>query len=925
MLGTEHLAERARELAREHIVVSDGQGRLTARLLARLESTRRVLDNAHERLLSANDQGVDIGQAGIWLLDNYHVISDHIVETRASLPRGYYHELPELAAGTLEGYPRVYGIIIALISHTEARVDRDNTEKFIEAYQSVRALTIGELWAIPAMLRLGLIESVRRMTLRTVQRLDDLADADKWAERMHGAGEASAADLVTALGSFRETQPRLTPAFVTRFVRQVRTSAGAFPPLEWLQTWTRNEGLNTEDAVIASTHQLALTQLIMANSITSLRVIGGRDWREFVERQSALERVLRTDPAGVHERMTFNTRDRYRHVVERIAKRTGHDEVWVARWAIELAKGSLTRDGASDRHTHVGFYLVDSGLPELERKSGYTATISEELYRYVRRHPTRVFVGGVLLATVGALLAVLRLSGSSGSIAWFTIVLFAVIPANDIAVSLVNQLVTAFFPTQVLPRLDFEKYGIAADFPTAVVVPTLFENAGDVHDTLEHLEVQFLANRDDRLHFTILSDFTDAATEHMPADDAIVQQALAGVRELNAKYASEGDVFHLLHRRRVWNAAEGVWMGWERKRGKLAQFNRLTQGGGSAAFAFTSADVSALQGVRYVITLDSDTVLPGNAARALAGTMAHPLHRAVYDEKTGRVVRGYGILQPRVGVSLPSANRSRFAFIMSGVPGIDPYTTAVSDVYQDLFHEGSFTGKGIYDVEAFERATRARFPENTLLSHDLIEGNYARAGLVTDIVVYDDYPARYLAWTRRKHRWIRGDWQLLPWLARKVPGPEGPEANRLSLLSQWKILDNMRRSVVELAQLIFLVAGWTVLPGSPIRWTLLASAAIGAPWVIATLLTVLRPPNDKSWRSYYRAAGDDALVSAKQVVLAIAFLPHQAWTAVDAIVRALYRLTVSRQHLLQWQSARSTERAQTNDGGAAWRELRLPM
>src|SRR5690242_19342233 len=318
-------------------------------------------------------------------------------------------------------------------------------------------------------------------------------------------------------------------------------------------------------------------------------------------------------------------------------------------------------------------------------------------------------------------------------------------------------------------------------------------------------------------------------------------------------------------------------MGWERKRGKLAQFNKYLRGDARDAFSTIVGDTSRLHFVRYVITLDSDTVLPRDAAQLLVGTIAHPLNRACYDESLGRVTEGYGIIQPRVGVSLTSAHRSYFASIHSGHPGVDPYTTAVSDVYQDLYGEGSFTGKGIYDIDAFEQATHGRFPENTLLSHDLIEGNYARAGLATDITVYDDYPARYLTHARRKHRWIRGDWQLLRWLTSRVPGPDGPEPNRLSLLSRLKILDNLRRSTVEIALLVFLVAGWTVLPGSPLRWTALGLAALAAPWTGSLLLALVRPPIDKSWRAYYAAVGRDAETSARQVALAIIFLPHQAW------------------------------------------------
>jgi cyclic beta-1,2-glucan synthetase len=925
LLGAEHFAERARELARGQRIRADRGPRLSARLLARLQGTRRVLAAAHDRLVIANTLSIDVGPAGIWFLDNYYVVQEHIAEVRATLPRGYYSELPELLEGPLAGYPRVYEIAIAIISHTEARVDPENTERFIEAFQSIESLTVGELWAIPAMLRLGLIESVRRMALRTVQRLDELEEADRWAERMHGAGEAGADDLTTALGNFQANNPKLTPAFVSRFLRQVRAAAGAFPPLEWVDAWTRRQGLNAEDAVVASTQQLALTQLMMANSIMSLRAIGGRDWREFVERQSAMEHVLRTDPTDVYRTMTFATCDRYRHVVERIARRSGKTEVWVAQRAIELAERGIQRADDSARYGHVGYYLVDEGLPRLEATAEYQSQLGEELYRWVRYHPNLVFVGGVAVATVAALIAVIRLAGVGDSALWPIVIVFALIPANDIAVSFVNQLVTAFLPADVLPRLDFESHGIAADCRTAVVVPTLFDSEADVRETLAHLEVQFLANRDSQLQFAVLSDFTDAPSATMPGDDAIVEQALAGIRDLNARYALSTPIFHVLHRARQWNASEGVWMGWERKRGKLAQLNRLIQGGGTSAFESVSDGAGDLAGVRYVITLDADTVLPPESARMLVGTLAHPLNHAKYDEASGRVIRGYGILQPRVGVSLPSANRSGFASILSGVPGVDPYTNAVSDVYQDLYHEGSFTGKGVYDVDAFERATHARFPENTLLSHDLIEGNYARAGLVTDIVVYDDYPTRYLSWTRRKHRWMRGDWQLLPWLARKVPGPVGYEPNRLSLVSQWKIIDNMRRSVVEIAQLMFLVVGWVLLPGSPVRWTILVAGSIAAPWIISTLLTVLRPPRDKSWRSYYRVAFDDLAISAKQVALTFAFLPHQAWTAGDAIVRTLYRLNVSKQHLLEWQTAQRAERASAGDQNAISRSMRPAM
>ncbi|MBK6459169.1 MAG: carbohydrate-binding protein [Gemmatimonadetes bacterium] len=919
LLGADHLAAHARVVAREQRVAALLTPLRAAPLLARLSATRGILRSAYIQLGEAAALGIDAGPAAEWLLDNYHVVQEHLQEVRANLPSSFYRELPELASGPLSGYPRVYEIAISLISHTEARVDEANVDLFVEAFQGVTPLAIGELWAVPVMLRLGLIESVRRMTLRTVQRLDELELAADWSRRILDAGDRGGADLRSVLRDFVDADEALTPHFISRLLQLLRQAEGASPALAWLEHWLADAGVSPENAVALSTQRLAMTQIMMANSITSLREIGRRDWRDFVERHSEMEALLRGDPAGVHARMTFATRDRYRHAVERIAKRSGHREASVAQWAIDLARAHL----GDPRLAHVGYYLIDDGLPTLERMAGYPPTLGERLVRRCHDRPNLVLLGGIALSTALAVLAIVLLVDAPARGALWLVLLVAFFPALDVAVHALNQLLTALLPTRVLPRLDLHEHGIPEEFRTVVVVPTLFGSVDDVHAGLEHLEVQYLANREAHLHFAILSDFTDAPTECEPGDAAIVAAALDGVRALNARYAGHlGDAFLLLHRPRRWNAQQGTWMGWERKRGKLSEFNHLLRGEATDAFSVVSGDTTTLQAVRYVITLDADTVLPPDAAPSLVGALAHPLNRAVYDAERKRVVRGYGILQPRVGVALPSAHRTRFAAIASGHPGVDPYSTAVSDVYQDLYGEGSFTGKGIYDVDAFQLATHGRFPENILLSHDLIEGNYARAGLATDVIVYDDYPSRYVAFCRRKHRWIRGDWQLLPWLHRTVPGPNGPERNRLSLVSQWKIVDNLRRSTVELSQFLLLVAGWTFLPGAAWRWTLLGLGAIAAPWATALLLAAIRPPLDKSWRAYYAGVRSDAAVSAQQAALALATLPHQAWLSADAILRTLYRLFVSRRYLLSWQSASQAERSVRSVGAESWRAMR---
>ena len=925
LLGTDQLAEKARNVAGREAVLPRTGARREAALLARLAETAEILDDTRTALAAGVARNVDVGPAGEWLLDNYHVVQQQIREVHETLPRGYYRELPELASGRLTGYPRVYELAIALISHSEARVDLENLELFVTAWQSVAPLSIGELWALPAMFRLALIESVRRMALRTMQRMSEIEKADAWALRIEQASEDGNAALGRVLDTFVADPPRLTEVFIARFLHQLRLTSASYLPLVEIEQWITERVVDHEVASARSTQHLALTHVMMANSITSLRTIAHLDWRGFVERQSVMESVLRDDPAAYHSRMTFAARDHYRHVVERVARRTNNSEEDIALLTVDLARAGLEAHGAEHVSAHTGYYLVDEGLAELEAATGYRPKPREAVHRWVLRHPDFAFISTVLAALLATLAAVLWLAGPPAAVAWGAVLLFAFLPAAHIAIAAVDQLVTALLPPRTLPALDLQRAGVPPELRTAVVIPTLFDSVESVREAFDHLEVQFLANREVHLHFAVLSDFTDAAAQSCAGDAAIVAAAVDCVRDLNERYAPDTrDTFFLFHRDRRWNERQGTWMGWERKRGKLSQFNHFLRGGGGDAFSTIAGNVDTLFSVRYVITLDSDTVLPPGTAAQLIGALAHPLNRARYDSASGRVVRGYGILQPRVGVSLPSAHRSRFASIHSGHPGVDPYTTASSDVYQDLFGEGSFTGKGIYDVDVFEQATHGRFPENTLLSHDLIEGSYARAGLVSAISVYDDYPARYLTFTRRKHRWIRGDWQLLDWLTPRVPGPDGPEPNRLPLLSRWKILDNLRRSTVEIGQLLFLVAGWTLLPGSPLRWTVLGLAAIGAPWILALLVAALRPPLDRSWRAYYAAVGRDAVTNAQQFVLAVTFLPHQAWISADAIARTLWRLLVSKRHLLEWQTASTTERAITAGGRGVWQTMALP-
>ncbi|NBB85296.1 MAG: cyclic beta 1-2 glucan synthetase, partial [Bacteroidetes bacterium] len=549
LLGAENLAERARVVAQNQRIVTGRTRSRQTHLLTRLDGTQQILTDIHERLLAGTEASVETGSSGEWLMDNFHVVEEHIREVRENLPRGFYQELPVLGAGPLEGYPRAYELAITLISHTEGRIDLDNLSLFVGAFQEVSPLTIGELWALPAMLRLGLIENVRRMALRTIEHMDQEIEADKWIRRIHAESENGA--LGATLNRLLTIPLSIATVFTSRYLQKLQLVQEDPAFRRSLEQWMVEKGVNADDAAARATQRQALTQVMMAHSITSLRTVARVDWRTFVEKQSAMERVLKEDPSAAYPRMTFATRDRYRHVVERIARQTDRQEEDVARAAVDLARAADETTDSTAR-AHVGYYLIDDGIEALGRATGYRPPAAEAVQRWILKHPNAVYFGGLIASTAALIAAIVWLIGP-GTWGWAVLVgLLAFIPVTEVTVNLVNQLVTALLTPRPLPRLDFHTDGeIPSAFRTTVVIPILFDSVADVEKALENLEVQYLANRETNLHFAILSDFTDAPTETCDGDAAIVKAARAGVRDLNSRYAAGAeDGFFLFHRAR---------------------------------------------------------------------------------------------------------------------------------------------------------------------------------------------------------------------------------------------------------------------------------------------------------------------------------------------------------------------------------------
>ena len=874
LYSVERLEQYAATLAAEHRVYAGR--RRGRRLLPALEKNGRLLDAAYRALAEAVRGGRAISPAAEWLVDNFHIVEEQLREIREDLPESYYYELPKLSAGELTDYPRIYAVALSLIAHTDSRLDAETLRRFVRAYQQATPLTIGELWAVAITLRLALVENLSRLATRIVASRQAREEADELADQLLEAVERQPESLTSLLAGRLGRNEDLDRAFVVQLTQRLRDQDPAFMPVfDWLERRLQKQGLSTEQAVHLEHQRQAAAQVTVGNIITSMRLLSTLDWRDFFESVSLIDPLLGEDPAGIYARMNFQTRDRYRHVVERIAKRTGTDELEVARGALRLAADARAAQPQDVARAHVGNYLIGDDVVRLEREFRYRPRPRERVVRSVLRHPTFFYLGtlALLTALVVAALCYMAYQGGASVAVLVALALISLVPASDLALSVLNWDVTHLFSPRLLPSME-TKPGVPADAGTMVVVPTLFTNDATVKELLEKMEVHYLANQDEHLYFALLGDFADADAEETPADAVLLEQALAGVEELNARYGADSsglERFHLFHRKRLWNASEGKWMGWERKRGKLEEFNRLLRGARDTSFVVATAGAELLVNIRYVITLDSDTQLPRDAARRLVGIARHPLNRPQFDERTGRVTRGYAILQPRVSVSLESAALSRFARVFSGNTGIDPYTTAASDVYQDLFGEGTFTGKGLYDVDAFARALAERVPENALLSHDLFEGLYARAALVTDVEFLDDYPARYVTYAMRQHRWTRGDWQIARWLFPTVPDAHRQGVrNTLPLVARWKIFDNLRRSLVAPGFVLWLVFAWTLLPGSPLWWSLFVLLALAFPVYAHVTTSLLLHPRGIPWTSHFwsvwgdtrdehRAGGADAL------------------------------------------------------------------
>lgn len=849
------------------------------------------------------------------LLDHYHLIDEQVRTARHHLPRAYSRTLPRLTA---PDQARVQHLALEFVIHCDNLIDEASLARFVGAYQEHAALTLGELWALPVMLRLALIENLRRLAARLVDTRQQRTLAGEWAARMTDTAEQRPGDLILLVADMARAVQPLRAAFIAELAQRLQGRGAALVQvLEWVGTRLADNGERIETLAARDSEAQALDAASLANCLASLRAIERIDWHAFVETASVVEQALRRDPAGVYPHMDFATRDHYRHAVERLARQHGQDEHGVAAAALALA-AAVADEGLDVRTRHVGHYLIGAGLPALRAQFKPAPGLLPALRRAARRRPLLAYLGAVgsftLLFTVALLVHAYQ--GGAGMALLLALALLVAFGASQLAHQLTNLMTARLVAPKPLPRMDLQA-GIPPGARTLVAVPALLHDSDTVKALCEGLALRYLANRDPQLRFCLLTDFADAPEETMSGDAALLQEARLGIAALNARY--ENAPFLLLHRPRLWSAGEQAWIGRERKRGKLADLNTYLRGGARERFMPVEGNTDGLDGVRYVITLDADTQLPPGSARQMIAAMLHPLNRPVLDDAGRRVVGGHALLQPRVASSLPLERGSRYQRLWGGAPGIDPYTLVKSNVYQDLFGEGSFIGKGIYEVDAFMRVLDDRLPDNTVLSHDLIEGCYLRSGVLSDVQLVEAWPARYSDDIARRHRWIRGDWQLAGWLRARVPTQgKGREVNPLSPLSRWKLFDNLRRSLVAPTLTATLVLCWSRLAG-PAFWSAAALSVYFLPAFIRILVTLVDRRQDMPWRQHLGNWAHGASDSLAHAVMSTAFLPHEAWVSLHAVGRSAWRMLVTRKHLLQWKASHLAH--SSTDVESAWRSM----
>ena len=871
----------AQEAAR---IKKPGESSVARLIQTKLVAFESIFERATADLIASATLGRAPGPAANWILENGYLVQSEADEISRSIEDTTSSDDPRA------NYTQVHALADGLLKYRDHEVTEAAIHEALVAFQRVRPMMTAELWSFAQLLRLALLEELSRLASDAAGAQQRREAAYLWADRLIASARIGADSLREMLLLMDKEPYANSGAFMAALAELLQGEEDALPAL---QAAADRWGQPLSEFVRAENTQEASRSLAASRAFGSLRSLSRLDIRKVIESVSVVDEELRRDPSGTYAASDFETRDRCRNAVTRISRWSGVSERDVARIALQL-----TEEATEQSNRHVPFFLLAEGVATLEERAGARIPLRVRLVRTMRRRSVALYLSSVFILTGcfdGVALQLAYDAGVRSPLLLSILCFLALFPLSELAIQIIHALIIAMFPPSKLPKMDFEA-GIPEQYSTMVVVPMMLVHESGIRDELEKLEVRYLANQDPNICFSLFSDFIDAQERDEPGDALLFETIRSGIATLNNRYPLGN--FLLFHRSREWSPGEKCWIGRERKRGKIEDLNSFLTGHGSSGIL---REGRLMHTIRYVISVDSDTSLPPNSARRLVETIAHPCNHVHIDPGTKVRTRGYTIIQPRVAIALPGATATRFTRAFADTSGLDPYCRSVSDIQQDYFNEGTYHGKAIYDVKAFDTILGDRFPAETLLSHDLIEGSHAGVGLATDIELLENIPLDYASFSRRQHRWIRGDWQIAPWMFSMVPGPNGPVSNPLGGIGRWRIFDNLRRSLVPVASFLLLLFGW-LTSVAPSVWSVVVALAIAIP-ALAPLLDRWARQLEGTVHGR-QGAGDELIRSA----VLTAFLPHQAGITLDAIIRACYRRCISRRHLLQWQTAEAAER-----------------
>jgi cyclic beta-1,2-glucan synthetase len=922
-LTVEELENYAKVMALEHAISAKGNTKNWP--VDRLNENFNYITQVYKGLNDYLLQKRAVPPAAEWLLDNFYAIEEQVKSIKRDMSKKSYSRLPVLKSGPFRGYTRIFTIAIELVAQVDGKIDENTLQRYLEAYQTHHVLLEREICIIPIMVQIALIENIRTISEKVKETQSQWSQADEIVEKSWNDDIVEIDKTIKLFKSFVDTNNEANPSFVEHLSFRLRRSGRSYSSaLRQMDEELEKFGTNTENIAQLEHKSQAVSAVSMGNCIVSLKYISKINWGDLFEATSFVHKILKEDPEDIYEKMDIHSRNYYRSQIENIATTYGVSELHIAKEAINLAKKAhldvkekTENENKYKRRSHVGYYLFGKGQTELETNQKGKAKVHKKEIDYIITHPGFIYLGALGFSTIVILsiifLYLVNLSLPNMIQQSLIVGMAVILPITEISVTIVNWIICRVKRPSIFPCLEL-KEGIPEELSTIVVVPAILTDEKRVSELLQNVENHYAANKEKNLYFALIGAFRDAQEPNIKGDKKVLAEAFEGIKDLNTKYAKDGkDIFYFYHRVRQFNESDNNWTGWERKRGALMEFNELLLGSNETSFCYYSNVMLPTTKAKYIITLDADTILPMGMAKKMIGTMAHPLNIPIIDANRGIVVEGYGLMQPRVSFDVDSANKSIFSRVFTGQEGMDAYARAISDVYQDLFGEGIFTGKGIYDLEVFHTVLKDVVPENAILSHDLLEGSYVRAALVNDLELVDSYPSKYNSFIARLHRWIRGDWQLLPWLhVRVYDANRNLVKNPLTYISIWKILDNMRRSLVAPSIMLLIILGFTILPGNSLVWIGIGIGTLGLP-LLSTFIGQIFGGGLKRDRIRRHLPGFFGLrANIVQFLLNIVFLPYYTTMVLNAIGVTLVRVIITKKNMLEWVTAADVEKQQVN-------------